>query len=258
MLAEVRPDARPATTGTSVFHAEHISRAFDGVQALSDVSLTVSRGQVLGLIGPNGAGKSTLVNILTGYDLPDQGRVVLDGVEITRWKVRARTRSGLARTFQHGHTYPALSVTENVEVAALGTGRSPRQARSDASRLLDLMGIGPWATHQAAALPHGVERLVGVARALATRPRYVLLDEPAAGLNEGEIGDFAETIRSLATDHDMGVLLIDHNMKLIRPVCDWLHVIVEGRSFVEGIPEEVMASEALAEAYLGRSGRAGR
>lgn len=255
MLADVQDTSSPAAADAAEFFAENISRAFDGIQALDGVTLRVTPGQVLGLIGPNGAGKSTLVNILSGYDLPDTGRVVMDGSDITQRTVRARTLGGLARTFQHGHIYPALSVTENVQVAAIGTGRSTRQARTDAAYLLGMLGIDSWAEHQAAALPHGVERLLGVARAVATRPRYLLLDEPAAGLNEGEIDGFADAIRHLATVHGMGILLIDHNMKLIRPVCDYLHVLVEGRSFADGLTADVMASEALAEAYLGRSGR---
>ena len=234
-----------------------VTRSFAGVQALSGVSLAVRPGEVLGLIGPNGAGKSTLVNIISGYDMPDSGSVALDGVDITRSKPYVRARQGLARTFQHGHLFGGLTVRENLEVTAMGTGRSRKQAVLLAGALLVEFHLGGRADHPAGSLPHGVERRVGVARALAAEPRYVLLDEPAAGLNEGEIGEFADNIRHLR-DRGLGVLLIDHNVRLILNVCERIHVLVEGRTLLEGTPDEVRASEALAEAYLGRSGSAQR
>lgn len=237
--------------------ASGIRRAYRGVQALDGVDLDVQRGEILGLIGPNGAGKSTLVNILSGYDRPDSGTVVMDGRDVTSGKAFRRSRHGVARTFQHGHLYSGLSVRENVEVAALGTGRSRRQAHVDATELLELFAVADREHQPARTLPHGVERRLGVARALATRPRYVLLDEPAAGLNEGEIGDFGESIQRIRDERGVGVVLIDHNIHLIMTVCERIHVVVEGKSYLEGTPGEVRSSEALAEAYLGRSGRAG-
>ncbi len=233
-----------------------IHRSFAGVKALQGVDLTVAPGAVLGLIGPNGAGKSTLVNILTGYDRPDEGQVLLDDLDVTGQPADKLARAGLARTYQHGHLYSGLTVQENIEVTALATGRTKRQAREDATALLARLGASSWAHTLARTLPHGLERRVGVARALATRPRYVLLDEPAAGLNEGEIGDFGETIRSLAAE-GVGVLLIDHNIRLIMAVCDRIHVIVQGKSFLDGTPDEVRGSQELSEAYLGRSGNVG-
>ena len=234
-----------------------VTRSFAGVQALSGISLTVHPGEVLGLIGPNGAGKSTLVNIISGYDMPDSGTVTVDEVDITRSKPYVRARQGLARTFQHGHLFGGLTVRENIEVTAMGTGRSRSQAAEITDALLDEFHLGDRADHPAASLPHGVERRVGVARALATQPRYVLLDEPAAGLNEGEIGEFADNIRNLR-ERGLGVLLIDHNVRLILSVCERIHVLVEGRTLLEGTPDEVRNSEELAEAYLGRSGSAHR
>jgi branched-chain amino acid transport system ATP-binding protein len=231
-----------------------VSRSFAGVQALAGVSLFVQPGEVFGLIGPNGAGKSTLVNIISGYDMPDSGTVEVDGVDITRSKSFVRARDGLARTFQHGHLFDGLTVRENIEVTALGTGRSRKQAFSLADQLLEEFHLSDRADQPAGSLPHGVERRVGVARALATEPRYVLLDEPAAGLNEGEIGEFADNIRHLSS-RGLGVLLIDHNVRLILNVCDRIHVLVEGKTLLEGTPDEVRASDELAEAYLGKSGR---
>jgi branched-chain amino acid transport system ATP-binding protein len=230
-----------------------VTRSFAGVHALTDVSLAVGPGEVLGLIGPNGAGKSTLVNIISGYDLPDAGTVHLDGQDITRAKPHMRARHGLARTFQHGHLFSGLTVRENIVVTAIGTGQHRRAAGDTADALLDSFGLQALATHAASSLPHGVERRVGVARALAGSPSYVLLDEPAAGLNEGEIGDFADNIRALR-DRGLGVLLIDHNVRLILDVCDRIHVLVEGKTLLEGTPDEVRGSEELVEAYLGRSG----
>ncbi len=234
-----------------------VTRSFAGVQALSGVSLHVEPGEVLGLIGPNGAGKSTLVNIISGYDVPDSGEVIVDGVDITRSKSYVRARQGLARTFQHGHLFSGLTVRENIEVTAMGTGRSRKESVTIANELLEEFHLGDRADHPAGSLPHGVERRVGVARALATNPRYVLLDEPAAGLNEGEIGEFADNMRHLR-ERGLGVVLIDHNVRLILNVCDRIHVLVEGRTLLEGTPDEVRASDELAEAYLGRSGSAHR
>ena len=230
-----------------------VSRSFSGVKALTDVSLEVAGREVLGLIGPNGAGKSTLVNIISGYDQPDAGTVSLDGRDITRDKPYTRARHGLARTFQHGHLFNGLTVRENIEVTAVGTGQKSRAARALAGELIAEFGLQQWADRASGALPHGVERRVGVARALAASPTYVLLDEPAAGLNEGEIGEFAANIRHLR-DRGIGVLLIDHNVKLILDVCDRIHVLVNGATLLEGTPAEVRSSDALVEAYLGKSG----
>ncbi len=229
-----------------------VTRSFAGVQALSDVSLSVHPGEVFGLIGPNGAGKSTLVNIISGYDLPDSGSVTVDGVDITRARPYTRARNGVARTFQHGHLFGGLTVRENLQVTAMGTGKSRRKAATVADDLLSEFHLQDRADAPAGSLPHGVERRVGVARALATDPQYVLLDEPAAGLNEGEIGEFSDNIRHLR-DRGLGVLLIDHNVRLILSVCERIHVLVEGRTLLEGTPDEVRNSEELAVAYLGRS-----
>ena len=232
-----------------------VSRAFAGVQALTNVDLEIVPGQVLGLIGPNGAGKSTLVNIISGYDFPDSGQIVLNSNDITTMRAHKRARNGLARTFQQGHLFSGLTVRDNLEVTALGAGASAQQARDRAESLLAEFHIHEIADHAAHSLPHGLERLVGVARALALEPDFVLLDEPAAGLNEGEIGDFADNIRHLR-DRGLGILLIDHNVKLILSIRDRIHVLVEGKTLLEGTPEEVRASDELAEAYLGRSGSA--
>lgn len=232
--------------------ASGISRSFAGVQALHDVSLVIGQGEVVGLIGPNGAGKSTLVNVLTGFDAPDTGQVLLGDRDITPWTAAKRGRHGLGRTFQHGHSFGGLSVRENVEVAALGVGATPKAARHRATTLLDLVGLSTVSSQDASGLPHGQERLLGVARALATEPSHVLMDEPAAGLNEHEVGGFADVIRLVRDDRGAGVLLIDHNVSLVLDVSDRIHVLDQGTTLAEGSPDEVRANDAVATAYLGQ------
>jgi branched-chain amino acid transport system ATP-binding protein len=234
-----------------MLRASSISRSYEGVKALRGVTLELRRGEVVGLIGPNGAGKSTLVNILSGFDHPDEGSVELVGREITRWSPHRRGRHGLARTFQHSHSFGSLSVRENVEVAALGVGAGPRRAAQRAAALLSALGLSEYADAPAASLAHGVERRLGVARALATEPRFVLLDEPAAGLPEAEVPEFAAVVRSVRDEHGAGVLLIDHNMALIMEICDRIHVLDQGTTLAEGAPGEIRANLDVAAAYLG-------
>jgi len=217
------------------------------------VTLELHRHEVVGLIGPNGAGKSTLVNVMTGFDRPTSGRVELEDTDVTRWSAHRRGRNGLARTFQHSHAFHSLSVRENVEVAALGAGAAPRAARERAAELLELLGLLEAADAPASSLAHGDERRLGVARALATEPHYVLMDEPAAGLPEAEVPEFAAVVRSVRDDHGAGVLLIDHNMALIMEVCDRIQVLDQGRMLAEGTPDEIRSNLDVVAAYLGES-----
>jgi branched-chain amino acid transport system ATP-binding protein len=237
--------------------ATGVSRSFQGIQALREVDLEVGRREVVGLIGPNGAGKTTLVNCITGFDLPDSGSVVVDGSDVTTWKATRRARAGIARSFQQGHLFGGLSVRENVEVAALGVGGSARDARRRAGDILDLLQLTRHAEDAAGRLPHGLAMKLGVARALATDPRYMLLDEPAAGLSDSELPAFVDVLRSLAASHDRGVLVIDHNMALIMEVCDRLCVLDGGRLIARGTPDEIRRSEEVTTAYLGGAGAAG-
>ena len=230
-----------------------MSRSFAGVHALRDVTLELERGEIVGLIGPNGAGKSTLVNVLSGFDRPSSGAVELEGRDVTSWRPSRRGRAGLARTFQHSHAFRSLSVRENVEVAALGAGMPPRSARARAEELMDALGLSANADAPADTLAQGDERRLGVARALATSPRFVLLDEPAAGLPEAELPALAEVVRSVRDERDAGVLLIDHNMGLIMEICDRIHVLDQGRTLAEGTPTDIRANLDVAAAYLGES-----
>ena len=242
-------EGRPGGT----LRASSVSRSFSGVEALRGVTVEVRRGEVVGLIGPNGAGKSTLVNVLSGFDRPTEGTVELEGRDVTGWSAHRRGRHGLARTFQHSHAFGALSVRENVEVGALGAGAGARGAALRSHELLGLLGLDAYADMPAAALAHGDERRLGVARALAGEPRFVLMDEPAAGLPEAEVPEFAAVVRSVRDDHGAGVLLIDHNMALIMDVCDRIYVLDQGMSLAEGTPTEIRANLDVVAAYLGES-----
>jgi branched-chain amino acid transport system ATP-binding protein len=233
--------------------ASSVSRSFAGVLALHDVTLELHRHEVVGLIGPNGAGKSTLVNVLTGFDRPTAGAVELEGRQITGWSAHRRARAGLTRTFQHSRSFRTLSVRENIELAALGVGAGPREARRRADDLLELLGLRDVAQRPARALAHGDERRLGVARALATEPRFVLMDEPAAGLPEAEVPEFAAVVRAVREDHDAGVLLIDHNMALVMTISDRIQVLDQGRTIAEGTPAEIRGNLDVASAYLGET-----
>jgi branched-chain amino acid transport system ATP-binding protein len=221
------------------------------VRALDDVSLELHRHEVVGLIGPNGAGKSTLVNVLTGFDAPTSGTVELADRDVTGWSAHRRARAGIARTFQHNRSFRGLTVRENVEVAALGAGSRPAEARALSEDLLSVLGLAGDAL--AGELSHGDERLLGVARAVATRPAFVLLDEPAAGLSEADVPAFAGVVRSIRDDYDAGVLLIDHNMALVMEVCDRIHVLDQGRTLAQGSPAEIRGNLDVTSAYLGES-----
>jgi branched-chain amino acid transport system ATP-binding protein len=240
---------RPGDT----LRASSVSRSFDGVHALQDVTLELHRHEVVGLVGPNGAGKSTLVNVLTGFDLPTSGTVELRGREITRWSAHRRARAGLTRSFQHSRAFRSLSVRENVEVAALGVGTRPRKARQRAQDLLERLALAELADARADTLAQGDERRLGVARALVTDPAFVLMDEPAAGLPEAEVPEFAAVVRSVRGDHNAGVLLIDHNMALVMGVCDRIHVLDQGRTLAAGTPDEIRGNLDVAAAYLGET-----
>jgi branched-chain amino acid transport system ATP-binding protein len=223
------------------------------VLALQDVTLELHRHEVVGLIGPNGAGKSTLVNVLSGFDRPSAGAVELEGHEVTGWSAHRRARSGLTRTFQHSRAFRGLTVRENIEVAGLGVGAGAGRARRRADELLELLALQGHADLPAAALAHGDERRLGVARALATEPKFVLMDEPAAGLPEAEVPEFAAVVRSIRDDHEAGVLLIDHNMALVMAVCDRIQVLDQGRTLAKGTPAEVRGNLDVASAYLGET-----
>jgi branched-chain amino acid transport system ATP-binding protein len=239
------------TTPTQSLSAEAISVTFDGLRAISEVTLHLVKGEILGLIGPNGAGKTTLVNCLSGFQSPSSGRVRLTGHDTARWKAAEFRRKGIARTFQGGRLFREMSVLENVEVTGVALGMSRREARRAAFEALTWMGIGRCAHQIAGTLPYTDERRVGIARALLMRPDFLLLDEPAAGMSDHECQELTGLIRSILSELGCGILLIEHNMAVVLGICSRVHVMDGGRTLAEGSPEEVRKQQAVVDAYLG-------
>jgi branched-chain amino acid transport system permease protein len=234
-------------------NAEGISLAFSGLQVLRGVDLTLAPGEALGLIGPNGAGKTTLVNVLSGFQKPDSGTVRLNGVDVTRRSPARLAHMGLGRTFQAALPFPQLSGLESVAVGAMGMGVGRRRAVSVAAGVLDRLNLLEQAALPAGSLPPGSQRLLGIARALAIRPRYLLLDEPAAGLNEAESEELVAILRNVLKDFSCGILLIEHDMSIVMELCPRVQVLDDGTTLRIGTPEEVQADPAVVESYLGSS-----
>ena len=226
---------------------------FGGVRALSETSVDVEPGRVTGLIGPNGAGKTTLFNVITGLQEPNAGRVVFDGLDITRRSPFRRARMGIARTFQKLEAFSSLSARENVLVAAeqrKAWDRSSYHPGQVADELLERVGIADVAQYMVGTLPTGTARLVELARALAMNPRVLLLDEPSSGLNEEETAGMAMLLRSLVLD-GLAVLLVEHDMSFVMGTCELIYVLDFGQIIAEGPPERIQQDKAVQAAYLG-------
>ncbi|MEJ2623731.1 MAG: ABC transporter ATP-binding protein [Pseudolabrys sp.] len=225
--------------------------AFGGIRALSGVNLTLRRGEILGLIGPNGAGKTTMVNVLSGFQRPTSGSIRLDGVDVSRLSADKVARAGVGRSFQAARLFQALTVEENLCAAAIGGGARHRAARARAHDILGWMGLAEKTDWRCDRLSYSDERRVGIARALALEPSFALLDEPASGMSDAECEALMQTIAALPEHFGCGVLLIEHNMKVIMGVCQRIHVLDGGQSLAEGSPAEIQSNPTVRRAYLG-------
>lgn len=223
---------------------------FGGVMALGGVEIAVPAGQVTGLIGPNGAGKTTLFNVVSGIQEPTSGAVIIDGVDVTHIAPHRRARLGLARTFQRLELFSSLSVRDNVRVAA-ELARLP-EVQPWVDSIVERVGLGDIADRTAGDLPTGSARLVEIARALATKPRLLLLDEPASGLDEPETEHLGDLLRTLASE-GLGILLVEHDVGLVMHVCDSIYVLDLGVIIAHGSPREIKENPLVLSAYLGAS-----
>jgi branched-chain amino acid transport system ATP-binding protein len=231
--------------------AERVTVRFGGLTALDEITLALSRGEILGLVGPNGAGKTTLVNVLSGFQRPSSGRIRIGAKDATNLPSHRYAIGGVARTFQAVRLFPGMTVAENVEVSCVNVGMSRSAARQRAAELLAWGKLADKAHRIASTLSYGDERRVGLLRALALNPKFLLLDEPAAGLNAAEAEELRSLIGHIQEAFACAVLLIEHNMALVMNLCHRLHVLDGGRTIATGTPAEVQAAPAFRQAYLG-------
>jgi branched-chain amino acid transport system ATP-binding protein len=250
-----------------VLALDGVSVHFGGIAALTDVHLAVDAGDVCGLIGPNGAGKTTLFDVVSGVRIPDTGRVMLDGSEITRWPAARRARGGLRRTFQRVQTYGWLSIEDNVLAALEWRGgggglpadllgspirrRRERERRERVAHVLELCGLTAVARQPAGSLPMGLARMVELARAIVDPPRVLLLDEPTSGLGDTEMTRLGERIRAIQAEESCAVLLVEHDVGFVMEQCDRIVVLNLGEVIAVGTPKEIQANAGVRTAYLG-------
>ncbi|MEM0905838.1 MAG: ABC transporter ATP-binding protein [Pseudomonadota bacterium] len=237
---------------SSTLEVLNVTVRFQGLTAIDSVAETLVSGEILGLIGPNGAGKTTLVNVISGFQTPTEGDVRLNAESIKKENAHSLRRKGVARTFQAGRLFREMSVLENVEVAGVGMGARRAGAQTEAMELLEWIGLADRANVLAGALPYTDERRVGIARALMKSPEFILLDEPAAGMSDLECDELMQLVRDLRDKFNCGVLLIEHNMRVVMEVCERIHVLDSGRTIARGKPDTVKNDPAVIEAYLGQ------
>ncbi len=249
-----------------VLQVEDLSVYFGGLQAVEGVSFFIKEGQIVGLIGPNGAGKTTIFNLLTGVYVPTRGDIYLEDKSILKKKTYQRSQLGIARTFQNIRLFKDMSVIDNVKTAMnglmdyhllSGAFRGPgyrnqeRKTSANAHELLQVMGLDEHAHDLARNLPYGQQRKLEIARALASKPRVLLLDEPAAGMNPTETQDLLDTIRMIREKYDLSILLIEHDMNFVMGICEYIFVLDYGRLIASGEPEQVRTNPQVIAAYLG-------
>ena len=230
---------------------DSISKKFGGVKAVSQVSLELSDGDVLGLIGPNGAGKSTLINLITGLLTPDEGKIYLSNLNITSKKPYERARLGLARTFQNLRIYPNLSVGQNIEVASISSNYSSRNMNFDLDKIINIFDLDDKIDLASEELSYGHLRRLEIVRALALNPLVLLLDEPAAGMNENETKELSNSLKWVQNNIACAIIVIDHDLKFIMGVCDKITVMNMGEVIASGKPNEISNNKRVKEAYIG-------
>jgi ABC-type branched-subunit amino acid transport system ATPase component len=251
---------------TVLLDVDRLCKRFGGLSAVKDLTFRVETGEIVGLIGPNGAGKTTAFNTISGALPASGGQVKFDGIDITGCKTSAIVASGLVRTFQSTTTFADETVAHNIENALLarirGTGPQRLMRRSkgllsadqipaEVDRVLEVVGLGIWRDTNAASLPYGLQKMLGIAIALAAQPTMLLLDEPAAGLNHEECNELTRLLRRLRDEHRLTLLLVEHHMAVVMEVCDRIVVLVHGEKIAEGTPEQVRGDPAVVQAYLG-------
>ena len=242
------PDVKPMRLSV-----RQVVRRFGGVAALAGVDLTLATGEILGLIGPNGSGKTTLVNCISGVMPITSGSIWLDGNDITRWTRVRRAKAGIARTFQNLQLFRELTVRENIGVGINAAVASRLDTHTAVQLLIARLGLETVARVVVSELPHGRQRRVEIARALAARPKVLLVDEPAAGLNDAETAELRVLLAQVPGDFGCSILLIDHDMSLVLRVADRVQVLDEGRAIFIGPPDQAFRQPNVVEAYLGTS-----
>lgn len=250
----------------AMLEVKNLGISFGGLKAVDNFSVTIEKGQLYGLIGPNGAGKTTVFNLLTGVYKPNNGTILLDGRNITGKKTIEINQAGVARTFQNIRLFKELSVLDNVKVGLHnhhaystleGIFRLPKYFKVEkemnerAMELLKVFDLDKEYDYKASNLPYGKQRKLEIARALATEPKLLLLDEPAAGMNPNETAELMETIELVRKEFHVTVLLIEHDMRLVSGICEYLYVLNFGRLLAEGTPSEVLSNPEVITAYLG-------